>query len=132
MTQWNSGKFSTNGDFDLVTEEIGNHVYRVVQEATTNAIKHGKANAIEFTLLEKATLFVMRIEDNGKGLSLHSGETQTQGLGIRSMQARAKAIRGALKMESRTDRGYCVELSWPLPHQTTVRPADTDEGASSQ
>lgn len=124
------GKFSTHGDFGLVTAEVGNHVYRVVQEATTNAIKHGHANAIEFTLLEKATLFVMRIEDNGKGLSLHSGETQTQGLGIRSMQARANAIRGTLTIESRIDRGYCVELSWPLPHQATVRASDPEDSGS--
>ena len=125
-------EFVVNGNFGLVPAEVGNHVYRVVQEATTNAIKHGQANKIHFTLLENATLFVMRIEDNGKGMSLSASDRQTQGLGIRSMQARAKVIRGALKMESRTDRGYCVELSWPLPHQTTVRPADPDEGASSQ
>lgn len=89
-------------------------VFRIVQEAITNAIKHSgsKAIAIDLALApDDPDRLVVRVADQGKGMT--SGEAKVAGRGIASMQARAAAIGGTLDLAS-DPAGTTVTLSVQL------------------
>lgn len=89
-------------DVTVVAEdpEALTHVYRIAQEATTNAIRHGEATVIELSLDESSEVgkCTLTIEDNGTGFS--EVAAKSGGLGIRNMQFRARQIGGSLKLEA--------------------------------
>jgi signal transduction histidine kinase len=90
------------------------HVFRIVQEAITNAIKHSgsKAIAIELGLVaDDPSRLAVRVADHGKGIS--KGETNVAGRGIESMRTRAEAIGGTLDLAS-DPAGTTVTLCVPL------------------
>jgi PAS domain S-box-containing protein len=70
------------------------HLYRIAQEAVNNALKHGKATRIRIELDAARQRILLRIRDNGVGLSRRA--KHAQGMGLYIMQYRANAIRGSL------------------------------------
>jgi signal transduction histidine kinase len=82
------------------------HLYRIAQEATTNAIKHGKAKKIWIDLSQKNGAVILQIKDNGIGLS--KGNGKTKGMGLRVMQHRARMIGGTVEVEPGRDGGTVV------------------------
>jgi signal transduction histidine kinase len=68
------------------------HLYRIAQEAVSNAIRHGGASEIEISLDESDSGIRLCIRDNGTGMpALPSGH---DGMGLRTMTDRANAIGG--------------------------------------
>lgn len=108
-----SCELCAEGDFDRIEPEVGNHVYRVMQEATTNAIRHGKATEIRIGLASAGSDHTMVVSDNGSGNLSDPSDTRQEGIGIRSMRARAKAIRGSLSIQPRSTGGCQLVLTWP-------------------
>jgi two-component system, LuxR family, sensor kinase FixL len=66
------------------------HLYRIVQEATSNAVKHGNASKVDITINADDERVLVRIEDNGTGFDENWEEEK--GLGVRIMQFRAQLI----------------------------------------
>ncbi len=87
------------------------HLYRIAQEAITNAIKHGKATHISIGLEEKNGTVTMTVADNGIGLS--GGVSRSQGMGLRIMAYRANMIGGTFSIERRTESGTRVTCRIP-------------------
>ncbi len=79
------------------------HLYRIAQEAVTNAIKHGKATAIEINLSATADKIILLIKDNGAGLTQHPGAGK--GMGLRIMQYRAGMIGATVVLQPRQPAG---------------------------
>jgi PAS domain S-box-containing protein len=102
------------GDFGSITAETGNHVFRIMQEATTNAIKHGRATRLEITLMEMHGNFALVVSDNGTGFDVAHIESRDAGLGMKSMRARAKAIGASLRIHRGAAGGTSVSLDWTL------------------
>ncbi|MCW5649384.1 MAG: PAS domain-containing protein [Ramlibacter sp.] len=125
-------KFDVEVDdtIDLVTPTVGNHVYRIVQEATSNAINGGKATALQITLREEGRCYEIAIEDNGIGFAIAKFEAGSPGLGIRSMKARAKAIRGSVLLKNNPEGGCTLVLSWPIPGYTEAVESEMDSDSS--
>lgn len=88
------------------------HLYRITQEAISNAIRHGKAKRIGISLSERAGQLTLTIEDDGVGLP----ETwqNGQGLGTRIMAHRATMIGAALAIEPNPTGGTLIKCSLPL------------------
>jgi two-component system sensor histidine kinase UhpB len=87
-------------------------IYRIVQEALTNAFRHSKATQIAIAIEpdHDDRAIQVRIEDNGVGLNPdHAG-----GLGLTGMRERAMALGGRLTVTS-TSKGVSVEATVPLP-----------------
>jgi signal transduction histidine kinase/DNA-binding NarL/FixJ family response regulator len=84
-------------------------VFRIFQEAVTNARKHAGASSVTVTLRTGEGL-VLSIEDNGAGF-VPSGHTE--GLGLQGMRERAEEIGGRLIVSSTANRGTSVNLSVP-------------------
>ena len=81
-------------------------LYRIVQEAIQNALKHGTARCIKIELAVSQDQICLRIADDGCGFA-RSGSGRG-GLGLRSMKCRARAIGGSLNIESQVKRGTCI------------------------
>jgi len=87
-------------------------IYRLAQEAISNAIKHGHATCIEIQLKAKPTTMLLSIIDNGSGLS-KSASAET-GVGLHIMQYRASTLGGELDVSNAPERGVIVSLQYPF------------------
>ena len=88
------------------------HLYRIAQEAVTNAVKHGKAERIDIYLTRKQGRLSLSVSDNGRGFP--AGNNPAKGMGLRVMQYRTNIIGGALEIERRPN-GVTVTCSVALP-----------------
>ncbi len=104
--------FHSNGNDRRLDPEAELAVYRVVQEALTNSIKHANAKTIEIDLTEADNSIVARVRDDGCGFDVE--ESPTNGLGLGGMRERARLLRGELKINSAAGRGTEVALRLPV------------------
>jgi signal transduction histidine kinase len=95
----------------IADNAVAVHLYRIAQECTTNAIKHGKATEILVSLKVAATDVVLRIQDNGCGLG-KDGPKST-GIGLRVIQHRARMIAGDVSIRPRKEGGVVVTCTLP-------------------
>ena len=85
---------------------LGTHLFRIAQEAVSNAIKHGKAKQVLIRLSAAGPKIVLMVKDNGLGLP--KDLTQTKGMGLRIMHYRASLIGGTLAVQRDLDGGTSV------------------------
>ena len=110
--------FEMQGNFDDVAADTGTHLYRITQEAISNAVRHGGATNITVRLLTSEDRMKLCIEDDGLGFEAASVfEAQRKGVGLGSMYARAKAIDAEITLERVKPKGFCVAVSWPNASQ---------------
>ncbi len=82
------------------------NLYRIVQEAITNAVKHGKAKNIKIELVTEDGNSTLIVENDG--LDFLIGQVQSEGMGLKIMQYRAEIINGSLDIHKGTDGGTVV------------------------
>jgi two-component system sensor kinase FixL len=87
------------------------HLYRIAQEASRNAIQHGKPKRIGITLSERNGLVTLTVEDDGVGVP--EPVQKSDGLGIRIMAHRAAMIGGSFAIEPAPTGGTIVTCSIP-------------------
>jgi PAS domain S-box-containing protein len=88
------------------------HLYRIAQEATSNAARHSRAKKIDIRLKLEGDLGILQIEDDGDGFSV---EKKPNGLGLRTMEYRGAVIKGTLNIDSKPGVGTTVSCSFPVP-----------------
>lgn len=93
-------------------ESIALHVYRIVQEAITNAIKHSEAKNVFVSLDRSPTSVSVKIRDDGKGFL---ERRRRKGLGLHMMRYRANALGGELKIGRGTKGGTEITCVIPNP-----------------
>jgi len=81
-------------------------LYRIAQEAITNALRHGHASQIRVTLEVRGYYLTLRVTDDGIGLP--PNETMSEGMGLRIMRYRAGQIGAQLSVRGGTTRGTVV------------------------
>jgi signal transduction histidine kinase len=98
-------------------------LYRLVQEAMTNAVKHAKANNIWIRAWREDLTQCCTVRDDGAGFKMRRGQgAPRKGLGLVAMRERVSAIGGTLQIESRP--GHGTEISIRLPME--ARDANTN------
>ncbi|MGS2760955.1 sensor histidine kinase [Sinomicrobium sp. M5D2P9] len=95
-----------------IDEKVKVNLYRVIEEALQNCIKHAKAELVEvrFELSENNYLRLI-IWDNGVGFNLRKSY---KGIGIRNMQSRVQKIKGIFHIESERDQGTTLTIDVPV------------------
>jgi signal transduction histidine kinase len=91
------------------------HVFRIAQEAVSNALRHGQSRQINLSLLCQPSGLCLKIKDDGIGLHLKAEESQ--GLGLRIMKYRAGLLGGILQIGPVEEGGTIVTLT--LPERTS-------------
>jgi PAS domain S-box-containing protein len=91
---------------------VATHLFRIAQEAVSNAVKHGKASAITIQLKEQRGRAVLTVTDNGAGFP--EIVPRRKGMGLRIMQSRAGMIGGILTVGNQAGGGANVICSVAL------------------
>ena len=86
------------------------HLYRIAQEAITNAINHGNSKNIEIELTNKDNLIELTITDDGRGMSKTLKDAN--GIGLQIMNHRANAIGAVLDIQSEVNHGTSVSCKF--------------------
>jgi signal transduction histidine kinase len=99
-------------------ESAGN-LYRIAQEAISNAVRHGKATRVDLRLIGRPTAVEIEISDNGTGVAAHQpASPDGNGMGLRIMRYRAKMIGADVTVRPRNGGGTVVACRYPLPTAT--------------
>jgi len=115
--------------FDEPTEAVSLTLYRVIQEAATNAVRHAQASAIEIRLDRQAGYGTERslrangtqrihlsVEDNGKGLP----DNLCYGFGLLGMTERVRQLGGTLTITNARTTGVVVQAQVPEQKQAVI------------
>jgi len=92
--------------------ETSIHIYRIIQEALTNAHKHGGATNVQVALKASPERLVVRIRDDGRGIAWLD-ERRPIGMGLVGMRERAALSGGVLTIRSRPLAGTAITVSIP-------------------
>ena len=104
-----------NGEAGGLPEEVAHHVFRIGQEAVTNAVNHANANQITLKLKIDPRLLSLQVADDGCGFEPEDVFTSRNGnFGLIGMRERAERLGGELRLESETGKGTRLEVTVPL------------------
>ena len=92
-------------------------LFRIAQESLGNIGLHANASQVTVELIVLPELLVLFIRDNGKGMDLETVRDRTMGLGMLSMQERARLLNGSVEWHSMPGKGTEVEVSLPWPRE---------------
>ncbi len=96
-----------------MSETAATHVYRIVQEALTNVIRHSSASEVEIRLYASAGDLHLTVDDNGRGFSQPDLESPG-GLGLKIMQYRTQMLGGELMIDTGVRAGASIHCSFPM------------------
>jgi signal transduction histidine kinase len=92
----------------------GIHIYRILQEALNNVIRHSGAREVWVRLRFRATGLELDVEDHGKGfVAQHAGQSAAQGIGLVAMRERAEILGGTIEFAHPSKVGTLVRLRVP-------------------
>jgi two-component system, NarL family, sensor histidine kinase UhpB len=103
--------FEPEGALNDLSGENQLVVYRVVQEALSNAVRHAEAAHLRVRVARHPDRLELRVTDDGKGFDVSRSR---EGLGVAGMRERALLVGGALELESHPGLGTRVRLVVPL------------------
>ena len=99
-----------------IPPDLRTPIFRILQEALTNAAKHSGGRLLKVGLSREAGALTLTVRDDGGGLIPASDRTvgEGRGLGLSSMRERATLSGGELNIQTRPGKGTTVVASWPL------------------
>ena len=103
--------FRAEGDVEPASPGTVLSLFRIAQEAIRNAAKHGHARRVNVSLVRTGPELELSVADDGSGFDVH-GARETGGLGLLSIEERARLVGGQVAIRSRAqagddDRGSC-------------------------
>jgi len=93
--------------------ELDDELFRIAQEALSNALRHSGALTIRARLSGDGDRIALTVQDDGSGFDPGSAAVRSRRLGLTSMEERARALGGELAIESRPGAGTTVRLEVP-------------------
>ncbi len=104
--------FKYDQPIDLENAEVATHLYRMTQEAITNAIKHGKAKNIQMLLAYGQDESTLTVHSDGLDFP-QASRTRGKGMGLQIMSHRADIIGGSLDIRKADGGGTTVICRFP-------------------
>jgi PAS domain S-box-containing protein len=93
----------------VLSETNASHLYRITQEALTNAARHGRASLVDISLTARESGFSLRITDNGVGLK--PAVASAAGMGLKIMKYRADMIGAKFEITANPPHGAMVTVA---------------------
>lgn len=109
----------TEGDFDALPDKHRTCVYRVVQEAMTNCVRHARAQTIHVSVTAHERQLNVWVIDDGVGLD---PARRRDGLGLRGIEERVKDLAGTVTISRAPGGGTTLAIRLPVPPQTREAP----------
>jgi signal transduction histidine kinase len=103
--------FSATGNQVFMDNNTELVLFRIVQEALNNIVKHADASIIDINLHYSSSLLTVQINDNGKGF--YTNETEA-GTGLQNIKKRAGILKGNLTLNSTINTGTQIKIEIPL------------------
>jgi signal transduction histidine kinase len=107
--------------------ELETAIYRIVQEALTNATRHGCAGRAIVEIVERNRTIRLTVRDDGRGFD---PAANTDGFGLQGMRERAELLGGTLTVDSAPGQGTTVTASFPLRGQRDDVPRPVAQASS--
>ena len=102
-------KLSIDGTYDYRNPAYSYTLYKVCQEAMTNAMRHGKAKNIQINIEFKDNKIKLTISDDGKGC-----KEIKKGFGINGIEERVNELKGSVNFDTAYNCGFKINLQLPL------------------
>jgi signal transduction histidine kinase len=106
---------------DLFPQHSHVHIFRIVQEAVSNVVKHSRASHARAVVAKVATSVQITVEDNGAGFSpemLDAMRSTRNGFGLRGIRERARIFGGRVDIQSSAQTGTVLTVTLPLASTT--------------
>jgi len=103
----------------IADNAVAVHLYRIAQEAATNAIKHGHARNVLLSLAGNGSRVILKIKDDGTGFP---SAPKGKGMGLRVMHHRARMIGATISVRQPKEGGITVTCSISRVHATKKKP----------
>ena len=98
---------------DDLPDEHRTCIYRVVQEALRNVVRHAKARSVRIRLEQADESLVLTIQDDGRGFA----PEREKGLGLLGMEERVIHLQGSFQIESTPGKGTSIRVDLPVPEK---------------
>ncbi|MGG8494853.1 tetratricopeptide repeat-containing sensor histidine kinase [Tenacibaculum sp. TC6] len=103
--------FSPEISWKELNEITKANIYRIIQEALQNIIKHAKATHVSLDFsLKNTDQLIIKIQDNGVGFDVKKGK---KGIGIKNIKSRIEKLKGSLNIESEINIGTTLHINTP-------------------
>ena len=102
-------KFNTELDELNIDNVKTVSLFRIVQEALTNVVKHSSATAANVALIKEKDKIILEINDNGKGIAAQDLNLEDK-FGLLGMRERAKLIDGSIQISGSPNKGTSIRL----------------------
>jgi len=108
--------FSAYPEVESLSNQCRTVLYRVVQEALTNVVRHAKANIVEISITKDAEMLHLKVADDGKSFKVDESNFFGNGnrLGLLGMRERVEMIGGIFFISSLPGRGTSISVDIPI------------------
>jgi len=109
-------ELNVGGEFDALPDRHQTCVYRAIQEALTNCVRHARAHSITVNVTGHDAGLNVSVSDDGIGFDL---ALRRDGLGLRGLEERVKELDGDMTITSAIGQGTTITMHLPLPVSMT-------------
>lgn len=118
------------GISDRLPRDVETAAYRIMQEATTNTLRHAQAKRLEIRIDRRTGWLIVMVRDDGRGFDLDEGRPR-KNLGLQGMRERAGLIGGTVQILSTLGVGTTVMARLPLLTEDRIRAARRSDDEST-
>ncbi|MET7029387.1 tetratricopeptide repeat-containing sensor histidine kinase [Sediminicola luteus] len=112
-------EFTTDLEWDRLNSEVKINIYRILQEALQNCIKHALAKNIKVTLDGNDRDILVRVEDDGVGYKV---KNEKKGIGLKNITSRVRKMNGTVDIKSKIGKGTTLMVN--IPYANNMMPTD--------
>ncbi len=87
------------------------NVYRIIQEALQNILKHAKAEKVTLAFIKEKQFLIINLKDNGVGFNTKKGKN---GIGLKNIKSRVQKLKGSVEFLSEINKGTILVIKIPL------------------
>ncbi len=116
-------QFDSNGVNQRLSPVIETALFRIIQEATHNVIKHAQASNIDIKLETRDSNIAVTVADDGCGFDVDAffrARTETKSLGILGIQERTALLGGVFSVKSNVGQGTSLRVEIPLSYSASL------------
>ena len=105
--------FKTDGEMGQLHQDVAVCLFRIAQEALRNGVVHGGARRFVVSLAQVSNRVELTVSDDGHGFDLEVARRTASGLGIVSMEERARVVGGDVQITTGFEQGTTIRVQCP-------------------